>query len=231
MSELVTVTNGELVTSTLVIAEGAQNSHEAVIKLVRKYQKDLEEVGNLLRFEIRAREEGKHGGGDVEYALLNEPQTTLLFTFMQNTEIVRAFKVKLVKAFYRMRDTLQFQGAGSLPLERMLNNSPTINGLVDGIVGLQDLLTSINQPRKVMDTRTVKQFLSETCALEDDVFTTKNAVYNAFADWCRVTGSRQESKPNFFAKLYRCHPAISQGRVLVDGIRTPIVTGIALEAS
>lgn len=44
-----------------------------MIKLVRSYQGDLEEFG-LVRFEIRAREAGKHGGGDVEYAILNKHQ-------------------------------------------------------------------------------------------------------------------------------------------------------------
>ena len=36
-----------------------------------------------------------------EVAYLNEPQTTLLLTYMKNTEKIRHFKKALVKAFYK----------------------------------------------------------------------------------------------------------------------------------
>jgi phage antirepressor YoqD-like protein len=39
----------------------------------------------------------------TEYTLLNEQQATLLITYMKNTEIVRKFKMRLVKAFYALR--------------------------------------------------------------------------------------------------------------------------------
>ena len=227
MNELVTVTNGENVTNTLIIAEGAQNSHKAVIQLVRKYQKDLEEVGGQLTFEMGV--VSAHGAGQkTEYALLDEPQTTLLFTFMQNTEIVRAFKVKLVKAFYQMR---QF-GTGQLHFEHMLNTSPSFNKVVQGVVNMSEtLLPHFTTPRKVMNTEAVQEFIGSQCELDHDSYCTKTALHKAFAAWCDATDAGIESKPNFFAKLYRCHPAISQGRILVDGVRTPIVTGIALESN
>ncbi|CAK0751053.1 hypothetical protein CCP3SC15_1740001 [Gammaproteobacteria bacterium] len=68
---------------------------------MRTYLADLEEFG-LVRFEIRPREAGKHGGGDVEYAILNEQQSTLILTFMRNSVIVVGFKKRLVKAFWEM---------------------------------------------------------------------------------------------------------------------------------
>ena len=105
MNELVIKTKDEPVTTTLAISEGTKVSHKAVIQLVRTYQKDLEEFG-LLAFEMRPRLLGKHGGGDVEYAIINEPQSTLLLTYMRNTDIVRAFKKRLVKEFMAMRKAL-----------------------------------------------------------------------------------------------------------------------------
>lgn len=51
MNDLVTLHNGQLVTTTLAIAEGTENEHASVIALARKYQKDLEEFGPC-RFEI-----------------------------------------------------------------------------------------------------------------------------------------------------------------------------------
>lgn len=46
------------------------------------------------------------GGRPETIALLNEQQATLLVTYCKNTEVVRKFKVALVKAFYDMRQKL-----------------------------------------------------------------------------------------------------------------------------
>ena len=97
-------------TTTLIIAEGTSVQHASVIKLVRQNVSALEEFG-LIRFEIRPRSAGQHGGGDTEYAVLNEQQATLLFTFMKNTKIVKAFKIALVKAFFEMAQKLREQQA------------------------------------------------------------------------------------------------------------------------
>lgn len=59
-----------------------------------------------MRFQIVPRIEGQHGGGNVEFAYLNEPQAALLIAFMRNSEIVVKFKVALVKGFYDMRAQL-----------------------------------------------------------------------------------------------------------------------------
>ena len=96
------IINGEPMTTTLTIASQTMNDHASVIKLVRTYQSDLSEFG-LVGFQIQPRLPGQHGGGDAEYACLNEQQATLLLTYMRNSEIVRNFKKALVKAFYEMR--------------------------------------------------------------------------------------------------------------------------------
>ena len=105
MTDLVTLSGDTAVTNTLTIAENTDNDHASVIKLVRTYLADLEEFG-LVRFEIRARSPGQHGGGDTEYAELNEQQATLLMTYMRNTAIVRFFKKRLVRAFFEMAQRL-----------------------------------------------------------------------------------------------------------------------------
>jgi phage antirepressor YoqD-like protein len=96
---LVTLRNGAPFTDSLAIAEGTENEHASVIKLVRTYLDDFDSFG-LVRFEIRPRPEGQHGGGNVEFAVLNEQQATLLMTYLRNTEVIRAFKRRLVHAFY-----------------------------------------------------------------------------------------------------------------------------------
>jgi anti-repressor protein len=104
-TDLVIVRGNDLVATTLAIAAGTANTHEAVVKLVRTHQQDFEEFG-LVRFEIEPRKPGQHGGGDTEYALLNEDQATLLITYMRNNVIVRKFKVALVREFSNMRKQL-----------------------------------------------------------------------------------------------------------------------------
>jgi phage regulator Rha-like protein len=88
--ELITMAGGEARVSTLALAEGTQNEHASVILLTRKYVDDLREFGEV-RFEIAP---GYHNA-QVEYALLNEDQATLLMTYMRNNEVVRGFKKAL----------------------------------------------------------------------------------------------------------------------------------------
>lgn len=108
---IVELFESEPLAATDALALGVNHSHESVIKLVRKHQRTLERFG-LVRFEIRPRLKGQHGGGDVEVALLNEPQSTLLISMMRNTPIVVECKVRLVEEFYRMRDALNQRASG-----------------------------------------------------------------------------------------------------------------------
>lgn len=99
MSALVFSRNGDVLTTTEIVAVGVGIQHKNIIALVRTYRNDFEEFGNV-RFETR----GVNGtAGFANYALLNEQQATLLVTYCKNTEIVRKFKVALVKAFYEAR--------------------------------------------------------------------------------------------------------------------------------
>lgn len=102
--ELVFLNESEPKTTTLAIADGTEIKHKAVIQLVRTYRGDLEEFGQL-PFEMGV--VSSHGAGQkTEYAILNEPQATLLLTYMRNSPVVRQFKKNLVKAFFAMREQL-----------------------------------------------------------------------------------------------------------------------------
>jgi phage regulator Rha-like protein len=101
MTSNVIFRNGEAVTTTINIATGTENDHASVIKLVRTYQADLEEFGRV-GFEIQPFDTAG-GTQQREIAILNEPQATLLLTYMRNTDIVRQFKKALVRDFYEMK--------------------------------------------------------------------------------------------------------------------------------
>ena len=98
--DLVMLEKNKPVTTSLIIAKGVKTEHHSVITLIRKHTKSLQEFGTV-EFQIR-----KSGGRPLEFAILNEEQTTFLITCMRNTEIVIEFKIKLVKEFYKMKKTL-----------------------------------------------------------------------------------------------------------------------------
>lgn len=132
MNNIVNISNGQPVTTTLAIAEGTGNNHEAVIKLVRRYHADLEQFGTF-GFQIQ-----KSGGRPIEYALLNEHQSTLLMTYMRNSEIVREFKIRLVKAFYelaqnRHRDPVELLGDPAAMRGLLLNYSEKVIDLEEQV--------------------------------------------------------------------------------------------------
>lgn len=108
-SSIVTQIDGELRVSSLDVADRTENQHASVLRIVRDNLADFEEFGRV-GFEI-APFATAGGVQSREVAQLNEPQATLLITFMRNSEIVIAFKKELVKQFYAMRQAL----AGTAP--------------------------------------------------------------------------------------------------------------------
>lgn len=119
MNDLVIIEENTACTNSLAIADGLGVQHASVMKMIKKYQADFEEE-NLVRFEIRARPSGQHGGGVSEVAVLDEYQATLLLTYMRNTAKVRLFKQALVKAFFKARDLLMTGQMGLLQVQAAL---------------------------------------------------------------------------------------------------------------
>lgn len=107
MSNIVSIINGELLTTSLSIADGTENQHKNVMSLIRGYQEDLEEFGRVA-FQTRPFETAG-GTQKSEYAMLNQHQATLLLTYMKNSLIIRKFKKALVKAFFDMESRSGFR--------------------------------------------------------------------------------------------------------------------------
>lgn len=102
--------DGEPFTTSLVIASQTGNEHASVIKIVRDNLDDLNEIGRV-RFQI-APFETAGGTQRREVAELDEPAAALLMTYLRNSPVVKEFKKRLVRDFYRMRTML----AGGLDL-------------------------------------------------------------------------------------------------------------------
>lgn len=115
MHEIITLNkDGVAVVDTITIAEGVQVQHKNILELIRKYLPDFEDFGRVA-FETQPFETAG-GTQKREIAWLTEDQTTLLFTFLKNTEIARKLKIRLVKAFREAREEIaRLQQPPTLP--------------------------------------------------------------------------------------------------------------------
>jgi len=239
MTDLILVKDKTPLTTSLAIAEGTEQQHASVIKLVRKYKTDLKEFG-LLGFEIRPRTEGQHGGGDTEYVLLNEPQATLLLTYMSNTPVVRQFKKKLVRAFYDMAEQIRGESRVSrVEFEhnraRRLDNphgidikysldltkivmQPNQKGLqvltrLTGI-DLDDIAESL-QPAYTAPRKTVEAFISACCIQEPGCTIGATDLYQAFQRWNEGSPLSQKAFGSVMKMFFRSQKA-ANGHKYID---------------
>lgn len=220
---IVTIKDGDAVTTTLVIADGTVSDHASVIKLVRTYQADLEEFG-LLDFKSEST-----GGRPTEYAFLNEPQSTLLLTYMRNTEIVRAFKKKLVREFWEMVQQRN-QGGPALPadyigaLEHLLASKRAEKLAIEQRDHAIDTKAEIGSRREATAMATASAAVRQVQKLKDDlglgtrqaaVLAVEKAVGRKFGvsgyvplrRWCKARGI---TAPKVFHPTFgfvRCWPA------------------------
>ena len=109
-------------TTSEIIAECAGVQHHTVTRLLRNHKERFEEFG-FYGFEIH-KLDGK--GRPKKVYHLNEQQTTLLITYLDNTPQVVKFKTNLVKAFFELRNEVaefRYQRALEKPKRKTLHDS------------------------------------------------------------------------------------------------------------
>lgn len=100
--KLVIVQDNFPVVSHKVIAEHTNNKSTSIARIIDNYLSDFEAFGRVGFKIIPLKTNG--GLQESKTYYLNEQQSTLLLTYLRNSEIVRKFKVALVKEFYELRD-------------------------------------------------------------------------------------------------------------------------------
>lgn len=142
--------------SHTIIAQNTNNEARSVRLLIENHLNDFEEFG-VLSFEMTKPLNTDLGGRPSKIYYLNEPQATLLLTYLQNTPIVREFKKALVKEFYQLRDKSvinkeqNFSQALNLiasAMQTMLNQNSTI----------LELLKQKNEPFSLCDKPTSRVY-------------------------------------------------------------------------
>lgn len=224
---IVIIKDGDAVTTTLAIAEGTLSDHASVIKLVRTYQADLEEFG-LLDFKSEST-----GGRPTEYAFLNEPQSTLLLTYMRNTDIVRAFKKKLVREFWEMVQQRN-QRAPALPadyigaLEHLLESKRSEKLAIEQRDHAIETKAEIGSRREATAMATASAAVREAARLRDELgFSARHATilkveaatdrsfsYVNLRRWCKANGVTPETVPDKrYAEGVKAWPAAAWAAV------------------
>ena len=94
-------------TNSLVIAEGTDNEHRAVLQLIRKYEEKFNRWGAVRFTHLKC--QNPLGGRPTTIAFLNEQQATFLITLLRNTDVVLDFKAELVDQFYKMHEIIARQ--------------------------------------------------------------------------------------------------------------------------
>jgi phage regulator Rha-like protein/ribosomal protein L7/L12 len=114
------------------IAEQTNNKPKSILDLITKNENDFEEFGQL-RFKIATVRNSVGAENQQKTYFLNEQQATLLMTYLRNSEIVRKFKIRLVKEFYKMRELLQNQNVSGNPQSEILQIEKEMIGLKTAI--------------------------------------------------------------------------------------------------
>ncbi|MFI5504495.1 Rha family transcriptional regulator [Corynebacterium kutscheri] len=105
MNDLVKKHDGRLTTTSLIVAEGTEAQHRAVLQLIKQNQQDFDEFGGVA-FEMQPFETAG-GTQNRTVAILNREHAMLLMTYMRNNDAVRGFKKNLIKAFVEMERQLE----------------------------------------------------------------------------------------------------------------------------
>ena len=111
-NNIIEIFENEARVSHRVIAERTNNKILSVQKLITDNITILEEFGRVRfkiegDFEVKEKQKTNPNYRAETTYYLNEQQTTLVLTFMRNNEIVKEFKINLVREFYKMREILQ----------------------------------------------------------------------------------------------------------------------------
>ncbi|MDK2050545.1 Rha family transcriptional regulator [Aliarcobacter butzleri] len=106
MKNQITIVNEDMTVSHRVIAEQTDNKEVSVANLINKYISDFEVFGKV-HFKNEAIKNTKNRINEIVTYYLNKQQSYLLLTYLRNSEIVRNFKIALVKAFFEIKKQLE----------------------------------------------------------------------------------------------------------------------------
>lgn len=142
IDDLVEIRRQAAVTTSLAVADGGEVQHKNVLAMVRRYKVEFEEFGEIA-FETRFNPQGR----STEIALLNEDQATYLITLLRNTDIVRAFKRRLVKAFRHAINEIQRLYADPPRRDVLVDKRAAHHPMMDALIEMREDLGKKTETR------------------------------------------------------------------------------------
>lgn len=121
----VVIKKNEPRTSHRDIAESLGILPKNAMQQINAYKSDFEAVGIVLFKTEKIKRSETRGRGE-ETAYLNEDQCFLLLSFSKNTAIVRAAKVRMIKAFSQAREQLAQRATQYLPMHHAAHDEISI---------------------------------------------------------------------------------------------------------
>lgn len=128
MQNILEVIDNEPRVSHRVVAQNTGNEQKSINELIRKYSSEFAEFGQC-PFKTEAVKNSAGAVNEYKTFYLNEPQATFLMTLLRNKPVVVAFKKKLVKAFFTMkqeREQVPHANMDVLEILRVLVQNQTI---------------------------------------------------------------------------------------------------------
>ena len=117
------IEDGKVVVDSRLIARELGIKHKNFLATIDKYREEIEEDWGQFAFKTETVTNSVGASNTAKYALLTEPQATLLMTYSKNTEKVRICKRKLVKAFESAKQVLdQNKGKEVEELKEKINH-------------------------------------------------------------------------------------------------------------
>ena len=143
--------------SSLLLAENTGNEHKAIMQLIKKYSDRLEKK-SCLTFEMEGKDLVLEKQKENSYyrakkiCYLDERQSTLLITFLKNTDEVVEFKDKIVEAFFMMKEKL----------ENKIKPNQDITNLTSAVLEQTKMLSTMfekfnGMEKEMIETRAVMQ--------------------------------------------------------------------------
>lgn len=109
MNNLVIIKNNEPTTTSLIVSQQLNRSHDSITNLIEKYEKSFKMFGVLV-FEMLKPKKGSKGGRPLKVYNINEQQLMFLLMNMKvlkkDGDLVLSFKEEITKEFFRMRKAL-----------------------------------------------------------------------------------------------------------------------------
>lgn len=138
------IINKDLTISHKIIAEYTNNQQKSIRNIINRYFLDFEGLGKV-HFKNASIQNSKNKVNEIVTYYLNEQQAYLLLTYLRNNEIVRNFKITLVKAFFEMREKLY---------QNKIENHKNLNYVINGY---KSQLSQQNQKIKLLEEQLKKE--------------------------------------------------------------------------